>query len=230
MGYRPCSKFSTSLFETVGFLLVVLKRFSRRVLCNFPIVIAGNNVSGTIQLPAEARAFLELNTAVHAIARERTSSSSSSVPSPAAGVTVSRQDCEVEVEPLTLEVCLFDNARRSSSPLAPPSSSALLGLGTAVLTPIIFASTQQDENRGISRREVLLYEPGTGKTIASALLGMTFSASSHSSSYGDDVPIPTESPRIADATNNTYRTRLRKVRDSVRGVNRCPRISISDRR
>lgn len=184
--------------------------------CLFPI--AGKRTPGTSHLPGEARAALELNTAIHAIARGRETSSSSSVPSPASGAADSRQDLGVyqPVEPLTLEVCLLDNGRRSSSPLAPPSSSALLGVGTMALTPIIVSSMHEGEHRGNSRREVLLFEPGSGKNVASVLLGIEFS--SHHSNYS----APTESPRIADAAN-TYSERLAKVRKVVWGeVDACP--------
>ena len=168
-------------------------------------------IPGTSDLPGKTLPFLEVNTAVHAIAREHISA-----PPPAAAGGNFRQDLEfqVEVEPLALEVCLFDNGRRSSSPLAPPSSSALLGVGTVELTPIIVASgmsIKQGEDRSNSTREVLLFEPGSGRPIASALLGMSFS--SHDSSC---APFPTESPRIVDASN-ACKGWMPKVRELSRG-------------
>lgn len=181
-----------------------------------PLLVAGEQISGTSRFPGGARALLELNTAIHAIAREQTSA-----PSPVAGGANSRQDCgfQVQVEPLTLEVCLFDNGRRSSSSLAPPSSSSLLGIGAVVLSPIIVANgVRQGENRSNSRREVLLFEPGSGKPVASTLLWVTFT--SHDNSYAP----PTESSRIIDAAN-TCRERMPKVR-KLSGVTWKPTYAI----
>lgn len=107
------------------------------------------------------------------------------------------------MEPPRLEVCLFDNDSSTRSP------SALLGVGTVDLAPFITSSVQPEDSRRDSRREVLLLEPGSGKSVASAVLGITFS--SHHSRYAGESPPPTESPRIAD-TANVCSARFSEVR------------------
>ncbi|CAM9284052.1 unnamed protein product [Ectocarpus sp. 4 AP-2014] len=108
----------------------------------------GRNPShaGTIHLPEDTGVTLGVDTSLHAIARKRDSMSSSSSPTPtAAGGRTSSQDWAMvaEVEPLTLEVCLYDNDRLSScsSLESPPFlfPSCLLGCGTMALTPLITA-------------------------------------------------------------------------------------------
>lgn len=86
------------------------------------------------------------------------------------------------VEPLSLEVCLFDN--RSSA------WSCLLGRGVLPLTPVIIADTahskieravkpsgvSKEQKLGLSgvTREVVLLEPRTGKMMATVPLELEF--------------------------------------------------------
>ncbi|CAM9315535.1 unnamed protein product [Ectocarpus fasciculatus] len=102
--------------------------------------------AGTIHLPGDTGVTLAVDTSIHAIARKRDSMPCSSSPTTTAtGSRSSSQDWAMvaEVEPLTLEVCLFDNDRVSScsSLESPPFSfpSCLLGCGTMALTPLIIA-------------------------------------------------------------------------------------------
>lgn len=72
---------------------------------------------------------------------------------------------------------------------------------------------QQEESKDSGEREVLLFEPGSGKAIASALVEISFS--SHSGGcVGDVLPPPTESSHIADAAN-TSTGRLSEVKKAV---------------
>lgn len=208
-----------------------------------------------------------MDTAVQAIARQRYPSSFSSLQrSTAGGVGSSCQDCAVPVEPLALEVCLFENSGRSSSsspPLASSSSaSCLLGCGTMVLTPVIIAGNSggegppnsrngqetpyqplggtirpfggagfrareqtastagggesaipmddvQQEAQSSSSREVMLFEPGSGKRIASVSLGVAFSL--HPSRSNGGVLPSSGSPRVTDSAIQ-LRELLPKVR------------------
>lgn len=235
------------------------------------------NPAGTTRRPGGTSFFLEVDTAIQAIARHRVSNSSSPPQRlNVGGPAPSCHDCAVEVEPLALEVCLFDNNRCSPSS---SSSSALLGCGTMVLTPVIIAGILAQDERatdssngqettyqpfcgrvraleevgvcpyeqtastrgdgesatptvdmpqelhsGSRLREVLLFEPGSGKRMASVTLGVALSLHKNSGINRGMLP-PSGSPRATDVAS-TLAEHLPKVRKSLTLKNMATNHSI----
>lgn len=128
---------------------------------------AVNTKAGTTHFPRGTKITLEVDTSVHTAARGYSCSAANAVCVGGA------------VEPLALEVCLFDNG--------PSSSSCLLGRGTLPLTTVVVRghpdAHQERQTTDPGRRKkqntpitnaVALVEPATGKTMASVALGLMF--------------------------------------------------------
>ncbi len=130
-----------------------------------------------------------MDTVIHAIARERIP-----VPPGAAAGSRRRGDRGVAVEPLKLEVCLFDNGELFSPSSAAPWS-ALIGCGTLILAPSILAAGVPAEASS-GRREVALYGPGSGGRVASVDLEVAFSSHHGSSNERITEPTPDLSKRL----------------------------------
>lgn len=93
-----------------------------------------------------------------------------------------------------------------------PAREGTTSTATGGKSAITTSHTQQEAHRSSLGKEVVLFEPGSGKRVASIVLGVNLSL--HQGSRGRDMTPPAGSPRVADAATNLGE-RLPKVSKNV---------------